>query len=124
MKRLLILLVLSLTLTGCFEGPTGPKGDTGPAGENASVIKHTGFLTTDIKDNGFWDNVYTIDEGKTPIVNVYVRPDGETVWLVPLYATEFEENSGAVNVRIYETFYFYGTPFNVTGWEYLITLAY
>lgn len=46
MKRLFIFIVMSIFITGCLEGPTGPKGEKGDAGQGI-VEKKTFEVTYD-----------------------------------------------------------------------------
>ena len=82
MKKVLLLLMLAVLMSGCAKkGDQGDKGDTGAPGDDATASTYEGSITSD----HVTISIQELKKDEMPIVTVYVS-DGSGEWLeIPCY---------------------------------------
>ena len=122
-KYVFTILVMSVMLSGCFEGPTGPQGEQGEQGEDGKsleIVDITGVLiagdmiTGDYRE--YWD-IELPDFSTTFFISVVVSAGSEYSWWNPsIWGYAFYD--GKSYARIYRE-----ENIADSGFEYMISIA-
>ena len=124
MRKLLIILIISTLIMGCFEGPTGPQGEQGeqgPQGESLEIITLWGILVAGdmITDNDweYWD-IELPDLNEEFLISVHCNAGQEYSLVNPnIWGVAFYENK--YYARIFQE-----DGFVEPGFQYRIAIAY